>query len=186
MTDTVTDTVTDTEGFVELQEELAKPPQPPSIKKRFEFTKAQLIGVPVILLIPILALIGLFDAHFEHATSVAGDLQVTVEYPSSIRYKKLEPISINVQNLSAVTFPTVTVTIDDAYLNAFSTVTFTPDVDEVTADKFILNLNNLQPQESRRILVEVQAEHYWNHTGNVNAEYEETHVGVTISTFIFP
>ncbi|MBI1296719.1 hypothetical protein GC175_17320 [bacterium] len=79
--------MTNQEGFVEQQEEDAQPPQPPPIKKRFQFTKAQLIGVPLILLIPILALIGVFDAHLERTTAVAGDLQVTVEYPTSVRYK---------------------------------------------------------------------------------------------------
>lgn len=174
------------EGFVEQQEETAQPPQPPSIKKRFEFTKAQLIGVPVILLIPILALIGVFDAHMERVTAGAGDLQITVEYPNSVRYKKIEPISIYVQNLSAGTFPTVTVTIDNAYLAGFSTVTFTPAVDEVTADKFTVNLNDVKPRESRRILIEVQAERYWEHTGDISVDYANTHIGVTISTFIFP
>lgn len=186
--------MTDPERFVEQPEEATQPPQPPSVKKRFQFTKAQWIGMPVILLIPVLALIGLFDTHSTRVTATVGDLQITVEHPTSVRYKRNEPISIVVQNLSASTFPTVTVAIDNAYINGFSTVTFTPDVDEVTADAFILHLEDVQPNESRRIAIEIQGEHYWGHTGTVTAkatakataEVHDTHAEVMISTFVFP
>ncbi|MBI1296718.1 hypothetical protein GC175_17315 [bacterium] len=80
----------------------------------------------------------------------------------------------------------MTVTLDDTYLNGFSARAFTPDVDEVTADAFILHLKDEQLNEARRIAVEVQGEQYWGHVGAVTAEAGDTHADVTIRTFVFP
>lgn len=164
-----------------------QPPQPPDLPKKLEFTRSQIIGIPLLLLIPLLALFGVFGSSSTEAESTGHDLRVAVIYPSRFRYQQGNTLEIYVQNLSAGAMPTVTVSIDAAYLLAFSEVNLTPSVDEVTADAYRFYLQNMAPQETRLISVAVKADQYWQQRGQVAVQAmagEPLHV--ELSTFVFP
>jgi hypothetical protein len=81
----------------------------------------------------------------------------------------------------------VTVYFDRDYIDSFSTVTFTPDVKSITDVAYIVELSDLQPQETRIVSVQLQAEKYWRHEGEIMATFTET-IGAEVSlrTFVFP
>jgi hypothetical protein len=168
------------------QETDTQPPQPPETKKKLQFTKSQLIGMPFILLVPILALFGLFGETIGRIPMASSDLQVTVEYPTKYRYKQIQPMEIFVHNISTSQIQTVTVSVDTGYLLSFSNVTFTPSVDEVTAEAHIVHLTDVKPGENRLVSVELQAEQYWQHRGTVAVQANGEPLMAEIRTFIFP
>ena len=96
-------------------------------------------------------------------------------------------MEIYVENLSAGTMPTVTVSVDAAYLLPFSTVNFTPSVDEVTAAAYRIHLTNVEPGQIRLVTIQLQAEHYWRQAGAIAVQAADGEPLVTqVSTFVFP
>jgi hypothetical protein len=162
-------------------------PQPPEVEKRLRFTRAQMVGMPILLLISLLALLGIFDKASTQEILASDQLRVTVEYPTQFSYNQTEQIEIRVHNLSAHTIPSVTVRVDAAYLRAFSKIQFTPSVDEVSEEWFQVHLPEVNPEESRQVVVEYHSQSFWRREGMIRIEPEgSTALETRISTFIFP
>lgn len=164
-----------------------KLPEVPEIARKWQFHRLQMIGIPLIMLIPLLALFGLFGKTITTVSDTNTELAIHVTYPARFRYKTIDQAHVSVQNVSAQPIPVVRVYFDHGYINSFSTVTFTPDVKTVTDAAYIVELTDLQPQETRIISVQLQAEKYWQHKGEITATLTETAgVEVPLSTFVFP
>jgi hypothetical protein len=164
-------------------------PQPPSIEKRWVFHTVQKIGVPLIVLIPLLALFGLFGESSNTVSDSGGSLAMEISYPTRFRYKMTDPVVVSVENLSSQPVPTLTVSFDYDYISGFSTVTFSPSVSEITEEAYLVHLNEVQAGEVRQIVVDIQAEQYWNHSGTVAASTapdQAPDVELELSTFVFP
>ena len=75
-------------------------PQPPDIEKRWVFRTVQKLGVPLIVLIPLLALFGLFgeSSRTVSASGAAPALEIT--YPTRLRYNMTSPLVVSVANIS--------------------------------------------------------------------------------------
>jgi hypothetical protein len=165
----------------------SQPPQPPEIERKLQFYRFQKIGIPLILLLPILALIGLFGESVAAENASNPQLMVEVEYPTRFRYKMVDSINVSVENTSTQPLSVVSVRFDRPYIESFSTVTFTPQVKTVTAADYIVELTDLQPQEVRIIAVEIQAENYWQHEGTITAVSDNNEsVTLALNTFVFP
>lgn len=166
---------------------VAEPPQAPSIKTRFQIPRFQLIGMPLVMLIPILALFGIFGESVDSVSASNPQLEMRVEYPTRFRYKMLDSVTVALFNASEQSFPTVELRFDRAYIEAFSTVTFTPSVKSITEEDYIVEVTDLQPQETRIISVTVQAEKYGKHSGAITAAAENAEeLRVLIDTLTFP
>lgn len=142
-----------------------KPPEPPRIERRLTFHPVQAIGVPLIVLIPVLALLGLLGEATARTTVQAGGVEVTVEYPSRMRYKTVGIIEVDVRNSTGMAIENALLTIDRRYLEGFSNITFTPTATAVTHEAFVVALGTVQPGQSQAVTVEVRAERYWLHEG---------------------
>jgi hypothetical protein len=165
----------------------SKPPTAPEITRRVQLNRLQMIGIPLIILIPLLALLGLFGETIASASDANAELELHVTYPTRFRYKMIDQANVSVRNLSQESLPAVTVYFDRDYIDSFSTVTFTPDVKSITDVAYIVELSDLQPQETRIVSVQLQAEKYWRHEGEIMATFTET-IGAEVSlrTFVFP
>lgn len=165
-------------------------PQPPQIEKKWTFKKVQLIGMPVIFLIPLLAILGLFGASSTTASASGERFAVEINYPARYRYKMSNPLTVRLENLAAQTVPTVTVSFDRDYIAAFSAVSFTPAASEVTDDAYYVQLTDVQPGEVRLVVVEMQAEQYWWHEGMVaiaaGGVQEPADVAIDVRTLVYP
>jgi hypothetical protein len=164
-----------------------QPPEPPEIKRRLQLNATQLIGIPLLALMPLLALLGVFGLAQGEARSEQGSLALRVSYPERTRYSMTQPLVIEVRNIGTVSLDTVVVRLDTDYLSAFSQVELTPTPTRVTAEVYEVTLSDIQPGETRIVSTDVQAHAYWRQRGSISATPgggEAT--GVMVSTFVFP
>jgi hypothetical protein len=169
------------------KKEPSKPPQPPKVDKKFQIHAYQWIGIPLMMLIPILALLGLFGETVDMVSSSSQLLDVSVEYPTRFRYKMIDEVTVSLANVSEQTLPSVLVRFDRQYIDGFSTVTFTPSIKATTESDYLVEVSNLQPGETRVITATIQAEKYGMHRGSISTGPEDGgELEVSIATFTFP
>ena len=164
-----------------------QPPQPPEIKRTLQFHLTQLIGVPLLAVLPVLALLGVFGTTRGEASAQSAALELHVEYPTRSRYKVINAIEVSVRNLTEQPLSTVTVSFDETYISKFSNVQFTPSVKTVTDEVYRVELSDLQPGETQLVSVEVQAEEYGAHRGTIKVAAGEAEAAqVDLATIVFP
>lgn len=164
----------------ELPAELQIRDQP----RRLKLYTAQWIGLPLIFLVPILALLGVFGESREVVEGRSDELRMTVEYPTLYRYKQIDRVQVLVTNESNTTLDTVVVAFDPAYVSRFSTLMFIPSA-KVPFDVELLDVG---PGQTRRVWAELQGEAYGRHRGTIEA-YRQGGLDtarVFVSTVIFP
>jgi hypothetical protein len=159
------------------------PPRAPDIERQFQLHTYQKVGLPLLLLFPVLALAGVFGEGRGSTDQVTGLLHVQVDYPTRIRYSTTTRMTVSVTNRSTSPIDSLAVSFDPEYLSAFTEVSFTPDVDRA----FSCDLLDLAPGEERRLLVEYSAEDYWRHRGRVLVKGAGADsAALDFSTFIYP
>jgi hypothetical protein len=169
------------------EKQTAQPPQPPEIERRIQFHRTQLIGVPIIMLVALLGLSGLFGPAFDTESATGPQLEMQVEHPTRVRYRTGSPLEIMVRNVSAQDIPRVTVSISAGYISNFAEAQFLPEADEITEEVYKVDLSNVGAGETRQVNVDLRADLVGNHTGEVIAEPEGGEATrASISTFIFP
>lgn len=162
-----------------------QPPQPPELRRRFHLAPARWAGLAVVLLVPLLALFGLFGERWSSAEQTTPSLLVRAEYPTRFRYKMLNAVTVRVQNRSAQHLDTVTVAFDTDYVQQFSTVTFTPSVSTVS-EGYEVPLTDVAPGETRLVSMQIQGEHYGRHEGAVTVSAGADSAVVPVHTTIWP
>lgn len=163
------------------------PPHPVRIQRRLSLYHFQWLGLALLMLIVLLALIGVFGETVDSATASTATVDFVVNYPSRFRYKMIDPLEVRVTNRSDTAFDTATVAFERAYIHAFSTVTFTPAAATITGDAYQVELNDIAPGETRVVTVQLQAEHYGQHTGAISLSMDGgDRVEVSITTLVFP
>ncbi len=165
-------------------------PQPPEIEKQWTFSTLQKLGVPLLVLVPLLALFGLFGESVATATESGDTFAVEISYPSRYRYGMHGALAVRVENRTDQAVPTATVSFDRDYLSQFANVSFTPEPDGATAAATYVELDDLQPGEVRVVSVELEADRYWRHEGTVAVSVggvdDPPDVAVELSTLVYP
>lgn len=159
-----------------------QPPEPPQIGRRLVFHPLQAIGVPLIMLIPLLALLGVFGRATTEASERAANLEVKVEHPTRMRYKTTETVEIAVRNAGGGPLDSVNVVMDREYLEGFSNVSFTPTADEITDEGYVVELGAIEPGSTRIVSVEIRGDQYWLHEGGLTVG----EVSIPLATWVFP
>lgn len=163
------------------------PPDSPSFRRKVKLHPYQYVGFPILLLIPILAVLGFFGENFVQVEDSSDDLTVTIDYATRYRYKMLNSMVVSIQNTTDETIPTLTVTFSRDYISKFSTVAFSPAETRITDTAYEVELSDLAPGTTQIITVDLQGEQYGRHTGSVAVTAEGlTPVVIDVSTFIFP
>lgn len=174
--------VTNDSKFI-APDQVEKPPQAPRLGVPPRLYLFQWIGVPVLLLIVVLAV---FDVFGETRKTVSGGgdgaLAVEAVYPGRFRYKLIDRFWIRVENRSDRTLDTVRVAFEPDYLRSFSNVTATPAFEEV----YTVPLVDVGPGEARIVEVGVQAERAGMHRGWLAASSDAGAVRLELATFVFP
>jgi len=167
----------------QAEQELAGPPQPPPIDRGLELNWPQLIGLPVLALIPLLAIGGVFGEHWASAEADGGGrIRVHIDYPERLRAKLTRPMTVSIENRSAETIPTVEVTFDSAYVERFGAVTFTPP----PHDAYVVSLTDVKPGEHRRVHLEFEGDRFGRHPGRVVVRAGADSAVVAVHTMVFP
>jgi len=165
-----------------------QPPKPPEMQRRMQFYPIQLIGMPFIFLIPVLAILGVFDTGTKTVETSNSSLEMLVEYPRSCRYKNVVLLEVFVTNTSSEAIPTVTVSYDREYFESFSETAFMPSEETVTQDAYEIELQDLKAGDTQYIQTHLRCEAYGQHELRIEAAASETEEPATItgSTIIFP
>ena len=162
------------------------PPQAPEIPRKFKFWPLQLIGVPIILLIPLLALAGIFDLHVAHV-QVTGKLALSVMYPTRSRYDTFNEMIIAVTNTTQSPLTEVIVQLERAYLDHFAQITATPDISMISEAFYEIALGELAPGTTRVITLDFQAHEQGTHEGRATAVSAETDpIELSLNTLVLP
>lgn len=157
-----------------------------SFRRRLQFPRLQLAGVALLLVVPILALLGVFGPSSHTVAETMPGLEIQVQYPTRFRYKTLSTLDVSLKNTSNRPLSPVTVAFDRVYISRFSQVQFTPSAKSVTATDYRVQLD-IPPGEVRRVSVSLQADRYGLHHGNISAlAYGGPGILISVSTFVFP
>lgn len=163
--------------------EIVPPPKPAEVRRRIRMTFLQVCVLGVFGLIIGLALFDVLGANRDRVGAQSDALEMIVDYPTRMRYKRIDPMRVFVRNTSTQVIDTLTVSFDPSYIDKFSNVAFIPSASRVWA----VNLTNVQPGETRRIQVGLQGEQYGFHTGEIAAFFAGSDtVAVEVGTFTFP
>jgi len=162
-------------------------PKPPQVVRKVRLYAFQYVGLPLLLSIPVLALLGVFG-HGPVTTQQANTgLALTVEYLPRCRYKLIDTMMVSVQNQTDTALPSVLVSFSRAYVDQFSNLSFSPAAARITDQAYEVQLRDLLPAETQVVALELKCEQYGHHTGHITAEAEGmAAVSVEIQTFTFP
>lgn len=162
-------------------------PQPPQITRGLSFEKYQLIGVPLLVLLPALALWGVFGVSWATTKAAAEGLDAEVTYPERIRYRMHRELEVTVRNTGGKPLPVVVVSFDRSYISAFSQVQFTPSARNITDEGYEVQLNDIPPGGERRVSASLQADDYGRHGGWVTVEARGGgRSRLPVTTIVFP
>jgi hypothetical protein len=169
------------------EQRVSAPPKPPKIERRFEFHRTQLIGLPLMMIIPILAILGVFGTTMTEVTASSDALLLEVSYPERTRYESYSKMSVWVTNNSDQPLPTLTVSFDAAYFELFSQIGFNPSADAAGDGQYEVELQDVQPGETRLIQVDFQVDESGQYTTQIEASAEGVEsAALNINTLVLP
>lgn len=169
------------------QKATQEPPQLPDFKRSFRLYPYQWIGLPLLVLLPVLAVFGAFGGTTETVTNEGSGVTMEVEYPPRTRYEVLAKVDVSVTNTSDSPMQTLTVSFERDYVDAFSDTVFLPTITRVTDTTFEIDLDDVQPGETRSIDVEMNGAKAGMFTGSIHASAgDAASAQVLVSTMIFP
>jgi hypothetical protein len=158
-------------------------PSAPEIERRVRVPLFRGIGMVLILLVPALAIAGVFGESRDTAAARGPNVSVRMEFPSRYRYRMLNTLTLAVENTSERKIDTVTVRLDTAYVLRFSTVVITPAPEQA----FLVPLTDVAPGEIRLVVMELQGERYGRHSGQVHVETTSGDtLALPVHTLIYP
>lgn len=165
------------------ESEVDPPPKPPADPRKLRLSSANLIGLALLSTIVVLAAFGVFGESRGTTSARIASLELFVQYPTAFRYKQINPLHVTVVNRSGSVIDTLTVALDPTYVARFSDVTLTP----APSRPWEVELIGVQPGETRRLHVTLQAEKYGRHAGTVSAFFPGSDTAqANVATFIFP
>jgi hypothetical protein len=144
-------------------EEMPDPPPPPEVPRHVRFHRYQWVGLTLLAVLPLLAIAGVFGETWRVESASGAGLEVSTRYPDRYRYKQLTSVEVWLTNTSAAVLDTVTVALDTALANRFSTVRALP----AFADPYETEVTNVAPGETRLVVIELQSERYGRHEGDL-------------------
>jgi hypothetical protein len=164
----------------------SQPAQPRAFEPRLKFYPYQLIGIPILFLIPILALFGVFGETSTVAQSEANGIDLEVHYTNRVLFQGLDGTEIQVRNATDAVIPILTITVEKAFLENYSDISFAPNVDKINDEAYFFELLDVQPNETRIVTYDSRGKIAGSHSGTVTASYEAGDASVTVETFIIP
>lgn len=163
-------------------EEAFEPPHAPDHDRRLQLNPVQLIGMPLLALLPVLAMVGLFGESWTSATATSASLGLVVQYPTRVRATLSKPITVVVENRAATVLDTVEVSFDSTLVGRFRAIGFVPE----PRDAYVVPLANVQPRERRRVHVEIEGDRIGRHRGRVVVRTRGDSTAVELRTIVFP
>lgn len=165
-----------------MAENNARPPQPPSIAPRLRMRTAEVVGMSIVAIVPVLASFGLLGPKIDRVSAQSQALDLEVEYPAVLRQNDRRALTARVGNRSDQVLEHVDVAFGHRYLSAFTGVSFVPSA----GNAYTVRLSSLRPGESRLVVVEFEAERYGRHRGRIAALHGAQEAAVELRTLTLP
>lgn len=163
------------------------PPEPPLQDKLWRFYRHQVVAIPLMVLIVLGAVFGLFGFTEQRLLADGPKLMVEVEAVKRFRYRMTGPFNVTVTNSSDRLVESVTLRISRQYLSGFSGVSFSPSASEIDGSWWVFDLGDIAPGAARVVTGEVRAESSGSLTGQVEVSSDDNRESVvTVETFAFP
>lgn len=163
------------------------PPKAPEIPRRPRFYRYQLIGMPIIMLVPLLGIFGLLDSTMATEKASSGDLELSVSYPSRLRFQTFEPLNVRVKNASVAVVRKLQVKLDRKYLDQFVPQQINPSPKEIDEKDVVFEMENVGPGETRQIEVYLESDVVGPQAGRTEASADGgVPVTAEFRTFVFP
>ena len=159
-----------------------EPARAPEVSRRLNFTRKQLIVMPLFAAIPILSLFGLFGERRAAVYAASRSVAMSIRYPRRFRYRQVQSLDIAIRNVSARVIDTIDVSLDTAYVSRFSSVRIEP----APRAAFTVAITDVQPGESRLISAELWGDRYGRHQGRIRAVVRGDTAAATVQTIVFP
>lgn len=162
--------------------DLTGPPEAPEVPRRVRLYRGQWIGLPILILLPVLAILSVFGETRETGEAADRAVRLEVDYPSRLRKGQRTEIEVRVHNLSDHPIQAVTLTFDPLYFNRFTNVSFMP---EPTAP-YEVELTSLEPGQPAVLRIELEGDRPWRGRGRIRVGHDGGTAHVGIRTFTFP
>ncbi|HYD84064.1 MAG TPA: hypothetical protein VEA63_08415 [Opitutus sp.] len=161
------------------------PPAPPS-KRRIRFPVAQIVGLGMFSVLPILAIFDRFGTGETRLTASSDDVSVAVEYSPRVRYGLPTQVRIEARAAGGRDAGPVTVRVEREFVDRFAQLSLLPEPSEMEASSytFVLPASDV----GGAILIELEPEQYGPARGSVIASTAGggAEAKVELSAFIFP
>jgi hypothetical protein len=143
----------------------------------------QRFGLPILLLVPLLALAGVFGEALTQRTDRRGPLLVGASVPVRFRYRQRMTLHVSVANRSSGIVNDVRVRIDSTYLDHFSGVSLSPHASADGAVAF----GSIAPNESALLTVTLEGERAGTVRGSARVtDAAGDTVRVPLTSTVFP
>jgi hypothetical protein len=163
--------------------ESGEPPPPPSTERHVRLYPYQRFALPLLLAIPLLAILGAFGPTARVARAEWNGIHVDVEHPAIARFGRPELLRIMVRNESGTPIDSSRLVLDSVYLAAFREISVAP----APATGLQISLPPLMPGASHVVRVDLRPHRYFRARGEIEHRVDGAPpVGVTVSTFILP
>lgn len=164
-----------------------RPPPAPAFDRKICLDRAEKIGLPLLLVLPLLALSGVFDKRVETVTATASGIELHLDYPARSRFQLNEKLEVQLRNSGPHPVRRLSLNVDREYLKHFSQVQFHPLPARIDADAYTVDFNELAPGETRLLQINLQPKDGGRHPGRVWVHSPGQTTGeVRFSTYIFP
>lgn len=162
------------------KEELLKSPKR---KPKFRMWHYQWIGLPLLFLIPALALLGVFGSQNKKIEFSGEALEGSIEYPEKLRFGQSEFVRLEIKNPNDSAISNLTIAFDKKYIEEFAENSFTP---EVQSNYEVKNVE-IPANESESFEVRVKAGPPGSHSGKITIRNNKKEfLSKEISTYVFP
>lgn len=164
-----------------------RPPPAPDFQRRVNFDAAERIGVPLLLLLPLLALAGVFDQQVRSLHSRQGELSLHISYPAISRLHLQGALAIDVHNHGSQPLNDVQISVEQRYLRHFDQLSFLPGELQLDGQLYRARLKPLAPGQSRRLLLALRPQRAGLHEGHVFVQRSGSPLQANrLRSFIYP
>ena len=155
----------------------------PQLRPHLRMWKYQWIGIPLILIMPILAIMGVFGREIKNLNITGGGITAQIEYPSKIRYGQEEFIRVELTNDSSKTMRDVSVSFDKNYIQKFDGSEFKPQADI----NYFVKAGDISPGNKKILEVKLKAGERGSNSGKIIISSRNKEIiSEELNTFIFP
>jgi hypothetical protein len=158
-----------------------EPPGAPEVRRRVRLYPGQWIGIPILILIPLLAALGVFGERRETVEVTGAAIRLEVDYPTRLRNGQRSDIEVRVWNLSTEPL-NAAVLFDPAYFERFTRVSFTPGQSAPNE----VDLTGLEAGRAAVLRVELEGDKPWRSSGRVGIRHAGDTTHLPIRTFTLP